>query len=98
MSENHEQFHAIIVGRVQGVSFRYYTVQKAQELQLVGWVMNRQDGQSVEVVAEGNRERLETLYAWLHQGSPAARVEKVIVEWGIASREFTEFRTRYWHE
>ena len=39
--------HIIFYGRVQGVGFRYYAVQKANQLGLTGWVKNLYDG-SVE--------------------------------------------------
>jgi len=38
VAEEKRQLHAIVHGRVQGVSFRYYTLLRAQELGLVGWV------------------------------------------------------------
>lgn len=98
MIQGQERLHAIIIGRVQGVSFRYYTVQKAEELQISGWAMNRPDGRSVEVIAEGNRSNLEALLHWLHQGSPAAKVERVEHSWQAANGEFSRFRVRYQQE
>jgi acylphosphatase len=68
--------HLIIEGRVQGVWFRDSTRQEATRLGLSGWVKNRFDG-SVEVVAEGPREKVETLVAWCHHGPRAARVMNV---------------------
>ncbi|HKI60293.1 MAG TPA: acylphosphatase, partial [Mariprofundaceae bacterium] len=38
-----------IEGRVQGVSFRYYTLQEANRLGIDGWVRNCEDG-SVETL------------------------------------------------
>jgi acylphosphatase len=67
-----EKLHVLIRGRVQGVSFRQSTYDVARKLRLVGEVRNLYDG-SVEVTAEGEREALETLLEWLHQGPPAAR-------------------------
>ncbi|PKP49853.1 MAG: hypothetical protein CVT92_14890 [Bacteroidetes bacterium HGW-Bacteroidetes-1] len=40
-----------IFGRVQGVGFRYYTVHKAMELGVYGFVQNKGDG-SVYIEAE----------------------------------------------
>lgn len=96
MAEDKQRLHAIIHGLVQGVSFRYYTTHKANELQLTGWVRNRPD-ETVEVLAEGSRDKLDVLYTWLHHGPPAARVEKVEATWGEATGEFVGFGTRYWH-
>ncbi|MFH1843101.1 MAG: acylphosphatase, partial [bacterium] len=43
-----------IRGRVQGVAYRWHTLQQAQRLGVTGTVRNRPDG-SVRIVAEGNR-------------------------------------------
>jgi acylphosphatase len=86
--------HAIVQGRVQGVSFRYYAITTAQRLGLVGWVANRWDG-SVETVAEGTRQALDEFLSFLHRGSPAAMVESVDAKWHSPSGEFSSFRLRY---
>lgn len=75
-----ERFHAVVSGRVQGVCFRYYTRQTAQRLELGGWVRNRDDG-TVQVLAEGERERLEQLLEFLQVGPEGARVERVETDW-----------------
>lgn len=85
-----EQLHAIVRGRVQGVSFRQSTYDVARRLGLVEEVRNLYDG-SVEVTAEGEREALEKLLEWLHQGPPAARVAFVSAEWGTATNDYDEF-------
>jgi acylphosphatase len=100
MTEQGEQpaskarLHAIVRGRVQGVSFRYYTVSTAQRLGLVGWVANRWDG-SVETVAEGTRKALDQFLAFLHKGPSAAMVESVDAKWHPPTGEFGSFRVRY---
>ena len=53
----------IVKGRVQGVSFRYYTVKKATALNIKGWVKNLSDGNSVEIWAEGEEEKLISFLA-----------------------------------
>jgi acylphosphatase len=94
MGENPVRFRARIFGRVQGVNFRYYTHREATAQGLTGWVANRFDG-SVEVVAEGEKAALQRLLAYLHRGSPSARVDRVQVEWGEGTGEFDRFRVRY---
>lgn len=93
-NRNFERLHAIVSGHVQGVNFRHNTVQEARQLGVDGWVYNRPDG-TVEVTAEGPRLQLGQLEAFLHRGSPAARVEDVRVEWQPATGEFSEFGVRY---
>ena len=83
MPDSNARLSAIITGRVQGVSFRYYTQAYATQLGLAGWVKNLPDG-SVAVWAEGPRADLEKLHQWLQHGPPAARVHQVQVEWGTS--------------
>jgi acylphosphatase len=86
--------HLIIEGRVQGVFFRDSTRREAIELGLCGWVKNRFDG-SVEVVAEGPKEKIETLIAWCHHGPPIARVTKVHEIREDYTGEFDSFRVTF---
>ena len=72
---------AFISGRVQGVFFRAETQKQASRLGLTGWVRNLQDGR-VEVLAEGEEQRVQHLIAWCRQGPPHSRVDRV--------EEFTE--------
>jgi acylphosphatase len=88
------RLHAIVHGRVQGVSFRYYTIQAANRLGLTGWVANRWDG-TVETVAEGPRHALDELLAFLHRGPPSAWVERVDTNWQAPTGEFKDFKVRF---
>ncbi len=88
------RLEAIVHGIVQGVNFRYYTRREAAQLGVVGYVRNRWDG-TVEVVAEGDREKLEQLLRWLHRGPRSAVVEKVDVRWTEPMGKFTRFEVRY---
>ncbi len=90
MAKSFERLHAQVSGRVQGVSFRFYTRDMAVALGLTGWVANRYDG-SVEVVAEGPREKLDRLLEFLYQGPSMARVDRVQVDFAPATREFKHF-------
>lgn len=86
--------HCIIRGRVQGVGFRWFVVDEAERLGLVGWVLNRPDGQSVEIWAEGPRAALETLRERVRVGPPGAWVERVDCTWVEATGQYTDFRIR----
>lgn len=65
---------AKVIGIVQGVGFRYSTLYQARHLGLTGYVRNMADG-SVEVVAEGEKEKIEKLLLWLKKGPPGAVVQ-----------------------
>lgn len=66
----------IVTGKVQGVFFRASTREQAQRLGLRGHAINLPDG-SVEVIAVGDDDAIDTLERWLHQGPPMAQVERV---------------------
>lgn len=87
------RLHAIVEGRVQGVSFRYFVREQAYFLGITGWVRNRSDGR-VEVTAEGPRSQLELLVQALHKGPEAAYVTDVSVEWSEGKGEFPTFWVR----
>ena len=83
--------HLLIEGSVQGVFFRASAQAEASRLGLTGWVRNRPDG-AVEVVAEGERKKIDDLIAWCRHGPRGAEVEDVQVEWKSFSGEFETFR------
>jgi acylphosphatase len=87
--------HAIVRGRVQGVNFRDFVYGRAISLGLRGYVRNLPDMHAVEVVAEGQRERLDLLLEHLRQGPRGARVDSVDVQWGEASGQHARFRVTF---
>ena len=66
----------LVVGRVQGVGYRWWTVGEAQRLGLDGWVRNLTDG-SVEILAIGAQAAIDRLALACRQGPAGARVEDV---------------------
>ncbi|HEY4900231.1 MAG TPA: acylphosphatase [Terriglobales bacterium] len=68
----------IVIGRVQGVGFRWFVEREAAQLNITGWVRNRENG-SVEVMATGTRDQLNALHGRLSEGPRAARVDEVAV-------------------
>ncbi len=87
------RLHAIVEGRVQGVGFRYFVEDRAVSLGVTGWVRNRWDD-TVEVVAEGDRQVLEKLLKALQRGPAAAYVSDVKVDWTPATGEYSGFYVR----
>ena len=84
---------ATVIGRVQGVGFRWFVLREAMALRLDGWVANTRDG-SVQCVAEGLRPDLELLLERLREGPPAAVVERVIEAWMPATGTLGPFELR----
>jgi acylphosphatase len=85
----------VIYGSVQGVFFRDFTSRRAGELGLTGYVRNLPGGGSVEVVAEGDKAKLEELIAHLKKGPPRAIVERIEVNWSLPSGNYSRFSVRY---
>jgi len=65
-----------LVGRVQGVGFRYAVQERARSLGLAGWVRNERDG-SVVAVFEGPDDPVDSLVRWCRSGPPSADVVDV---------------------
>ncbi len=91
---HHEELHAIVRGRVQGVGFRYFVVQRAQTFGLRGYTRNESNG-DVEVVAQGPRPVLERLLAQLRLGPSAADVYEVQTTWRAPTEHFSSFYIRW---
>lgn len=89
-----KQFEATVHGRVQGVSFRYYTKQEARRLGVTGWVANQRDG-SVLVVAQGAEGALNGLIDFLKRGPSMAHVDQVGIRWVEPVKSFAKFNIRY---
>ena len=85
---------ATVYGHVQGVFFRAFVAELADDLGLTGYVCNLPRG-TVQVLAEGKREQLKKLIGYLKAGPPGARVEKVVTNWSEYTGNYPSFRTRY---
>ena len=83
-----------IDGRVQGVGYRWWAVDRAAALGLQGWVRNRRDG-SVELLAIGERDAVATLARLCRDGPSGAAVRSVTSEPAAddGSRGFTQRAT-----
>ncbi|MDH4262964.1 MAG: acylphosphatase [Spirochaetia bacterium] len=65
--------HYTILGKVQGVGYRYYTQDIAKSSRIKGWVRNQPDG-SVECIAAGEVPDLEMFEKKIRKGPPLSRV------------------------
>lgn len=81
---------AVVSGRVQGVWFRASTREKAEELGVRGYVKNLPDGR-VEIVAVGEKEKVDALLEWASQGPPGARVKDITLKTLETAEQFDRF-------
>ena len=83
--------HVWVLGRVQGVGFRAHVEYFARQIGgLTGWVRNV-GYDAVEVVIEGEREKIERLIEGIQIGPSASRVDSSRVEWETVTGEFKTF-------
>jgi len=68
--------HLRVEGKVQGVGFRWFVCERAEELGVAGWVRNMPSG-DVEVVASGEPAKLAILETEIGRGPTGARVTAV---------------------
>jgi acylphosphatase len=86
---------ATVTGQVQGVFYRAFTSRVAKSLGLRGYVRNLPPQMhAVEVVAEGEKSKLEELVRQLEGGPPESLVEKVDVKWSDFTGEHVNFEIR----
>ena len=67
-----------ITGRVQGVGYRAWALDRARRLGLRGWVRNRADG-SVEALVTGDQDAVAAMIGACREGPYGAKVTEVAV-------------------
>jgi len=87
--------HKVIInvsGRVQGVGFRYFTLETARRIEgITGFVKNLPNG-SVEIEAEGTKEKLEKFIEEIKKGPPLSRIKDITLNWlTIEKRQKNDF-------
>lgn len=85
--------HLIVSGRVQGVFFRYNVRRKAKELELHGYAKNIEDG-NVEVVAQGNEEKINQLIDFIKKGPGIAKITDIRIK-HKEIENFNDFEIRH---
>jgi acylphosphatase len=82
--------HILVLGRVEGVGFRYYVKNVADQTGVTGWVRNRFD-ERVEILAQGDQEKMEKFIALVRVGPSASLVTDMAIEWCVADPAFSKF-------
>jgi acylphosphatase len=83
----------VVRGIVQGVGYRYFAAVRGRAHALNGFVRNMRDG-SVEIEAEGERERIEAFVKDVRRGPVSARVTTLDIEWQEPRHRETTFEIR----
>jgi len=83
----------IVHGIVQGVFFRANTVKAARDLGLKGYAKNMPDG-TVEIVAEGPKDKIDELIEFCKKGPEAAEISKVNTKFEKPKNEFGGFEVK----
>lgn len=82
---------ALVSGKVQGVYFRAFTQQCAENLKLTGWVRNLADGK-VETLACGLEKDIELFLEHLRKGPSSSEVSDVCWE-KVSEQTCAEYKT-----
>ena len=88
-----KRFSARIYGRVQGVGFRFFAREVANELGVVGYIRNTADG-GVEVLAEGDEGSLERFLDLLKEGPRTAHVTRIDLSWEPPTGAYDRFHVK----
>ena len=88
-----KQFEIRVLGRVQGVGFRYAARNQARTLGLKGWVKNLPDG-SVLAVIQGEEKQCLSFIQWCGKGPGYSWVERLEVS-EIPPSELVPFTVMY---
>jgi acylphosphatase len=86
---------AQVHGKVQGMYFRAFVLEKATSLNLCGYVRNLNTGQDVEVFAQGQKEQLGRLIDYLKTGPRGAEVQRVDYSFSEPAENFSGFQIKY---
>ena len=85
-----DRLHVYFSGHVQGVGFRYSVKQLSLEFDVTGWVKNLPDGR-VELMAEGERNELETFQAAIPNAGLRRFIRDTQSHWSEGTGEFRGF-------
>lgn len=92
-SSSERTLRGLVVGRVQGVGFRWFVLQAARRHRIRGEVRNLPDGR-VEFHSRGSIEDLERFVEAVRRGPLASRVDRVDTEQLEGETDFDDFTVR----
>lgn len=90
-----KRIKVVFKGKVQGVFFRDNTKQKADELNVKGYIRNMENG-NVEAVFVGESKAIEEILEYCSKGPGLAKIEETIVEDYSGEDEFPDFEIKHY--
>jgi acylphosphatase len=94
MSNEKIRAHILAFGRVQGVFYRASAKKVADKIGICGCVKNLPDG-SVELLVEGEKEKVEKMIDWCKKGPFLAKVNRIEVDWQDYVGDLKNFQILY---
>ena len=85
--------HVRVYGQVQGVFYRAWTQEQAEDLGVRGWVRNCPDGR-VEAHVEGEQAAVDEMIERMRRGPAHAKVEDLRT-WDADICDFEDFDVRH---
>ena len=80
----------VVCGRVQGVGYRYFAVDRALKLGVKGTVENKNNG-NVEIYCQASEDKINEFIMLLKKGPALSRVDSVVIN-SLEMDEFNGFR------
>jgi acylphosphatase len=84
----------LVEGHVQGVGFRFATIEIASRFPVTGFVRNLPDG-NVDIVVEGPENSVQDFWQALRKSRLYRYVSRENPLWSDARGEFADFSVRY---
>ena len=92
MNNNIKTYKLIIIGKVQGVGFRYWFNKEAIALNLKGYVRNLENENEVESIIQGQPNNILHFIEKCKNGPKLAIVEKVMSKNITIDKVYTNFK------
>lgn len=89
-----KRLELIISGKVQGIFFRKFIKEKADLLDLKGYVQNEPNG-TLKAIAEGEENKLKELVIHAKTGPKLAQITDIKISWSNPTNEFKQFDIKY---
>lgn len=91
---NIRRLMVVVHGRVQGVGFRFTTVEIARNFEITGYVQNMMDG-SVKILAEGDASELDRFMDGVRSSHIYRYVIREDLTWHEPAGDLEAFSIRY---